>query len=59
VTALLSICRTIEAVNSVIGRGVAWLALFMVVVTFAVVLSLSEPARLVLRALWLKWFPFT
>lgn len=25
--------------------------------TFAVVLSLSEPVRLVLRALWLKWLP--
>jgi uncharacterized membrane-anchored protein len=27
--------------------------------TFAVVLSLSEPVRLVLRALWLKWLPGT
>ncbi len=37
-TALLALCRTIETVNSVIGRGVAWLALFMMLVQFALVL---------------------
>lgn len=37
-TALLSICRALEAVNSAIGRTVAWLALFMVLVQFGLVL---------------------
>jgi TRAP-type mannitol/chloroaromatic compound transport system permease small subunit len=37
-TALLSICRAIEGVNRIIGKGAAWLVLFMMLVQFGLVL---------------------
>jgi TRAP-type mannitol/chloroaromatic compound transport system permease small subunit len=38
VTVLLSICRVIESVNRAVGKGAAWLILFMMLVQFALVL---------------------
>ena len=35
---LIAVCRGIERVNGVIGKAAAWLALFLVLVQFSLVL---------------------
>jgi TRAP-type mannitol/chloroaromatic compound transport system permease small subunit len=38
VTTLLTICRAVEAANRVLGKGAAWLVMFMMLVQFSLVL---------------------